>query len=260
MLCAFTETARVSIGSKKASSDTVELEKKDENLKKIAPFFGHPLSLLLNDAAPLIVEGADDLRVWRQAVRTSEGAIKVFPVEAKSVDVQDKVENYCKGILEALYENPQAYSIRDGDDHSASSLALDHRGPIKRYRLKCYAIENTLLTDSCLTTMGLTWDEFINIASKRISEIGAEEHRDLLKKLISSKDRLRHENIKCLRDLILDIAKCKKEWEKVVGQSIGRLTCQDLTTYFDSDLNPNSLIDFLGVEVVKDVVLGFKEG
>lgn len=39
----------------------------------------------------------------------------------------------------------------------------------------------------------------------------------------------------------------KKPWEVVVGQAIGGLTCEDLAS-------SNMLIDFLGAEMVSDVI------
>jgi hypothetical protein len=40
---------------------------------------------------------------------------------------------------------------------------------------------------------------------------------------------------------------CRKPWEVVVGQAIGALTKEDLA-------NSNMLIDFLGMEMVSDVI------
>lgn len=48
--------------------------------RKILPVFGaHPLSNIFNQAPVLLLEGEDDERIWQQAVRTSSGAIKIYP-------------------------------------------------------------------------------------------------------------------------------------------------------------------------------------
>lgn len=152
----------MSIGTKNFEVNTVELKPASTELRKIAPFFGHPLPLSLSDDAPLILEGEDDERVWQQAARTSQGQIKVFPVLAGSVDQQGELEIFCINLLSTLYDNPVAFSLRDGD--GIVEQPLGHRPPLARYRLQCYAIENALLTDSCIGVMGTTWEVVVGQA------------------------------------------------------------------------------------------------
>ncbi len=48
--------------------------------RQILPIFGaHPLSNVFNQAPVLLIEGEDDERVWQQAVRSSQGKVRVFP-------------------------------------------------------------------------------------------------------------------------------------------------------------------------------------
>lgn len=250
LVCSLAASPYVSIGTKSFGVDTIELKPASAELRKVAPFFGHPLSLSLSDDAALILEGEDDERVWQQAARTSQGSIKVFPVLATSVDQQGALETFCVELLDRLYDNPVAFSIRDGD--GVSEQPLEHRPPLRRYRLQCYSIENALLTDSCLAVMGPTWDEFVATSKKWIKD--NPDHRDtaFIEALAESSDRLRHRKIKKIRNLICDIAGCKKPWEIVVGQAIASLTRRDL-------VNPNMLIDFLGAEMVRGVVFRDKE-
>ena len=210
-----------------------------------APFFGHPLSLSLSDDVALILEGEDDERVWQQAARTSQGKIKVFPVLADSVNQQGALETFCIQLLNTLYDNPVAFSIRDGD--GVVGQPLEHRLPLRRYRLQCYAIENALLTDSCLSVMGTSWEEFVTKAWEWIKDHSGHPETVLIEELVRSSDRLRHKKIKNIRNLICDIAGCKKPWEVVVGQAIAKLTREDLA-------NSNMLIDFLGAEMVSNVI------
>ncbi|HCL2594823.1 AAA family ATPase [Pseudomonas aeruginosa] len=246
LVCSLAASPYVSIGTKSFAVDIVELKPASAELRKIAPFLGHPLSLSLSDDAALILEGEDDERVWQQAARTSQGRIKVFPVLAASVDQQGALETFCIQLLDTLYDNPVAFSIRDGD--GVVDQPLEHRPPpLKRYRLQCYAIENALLTDSCLAVMDTTWEDFIATSRKWIKD--NPDHRDtaLIEELAGSSDRLRHKKIKKIRNLICDVAGCKKPWEIVVGQAIAALTREDLA-------NPNMLIDFLGAEMVSNVI------
>ncbi|ELY3085776.1 AAA family ATPase [Klebsiella aerogenes] len=245
LVCSLAASPYVSIGTKSFAVNEISLKPASDELRKIAPFFGHPLSLSLSEDAALILEGEDDERVWQQAARTSQGRIKIFPVLAGSVDQQSQLEDFCVDLLSTLYDNPIAFSLRDGDGVIKESL--EHRPPLKRYRLQCYAIENVLLTDSCLAVMNVTWVEFVAAAKKWIEDNQTHSDIALIVELIDSNDRLRHKKIKKIRQLVCAIVECKKPWEVVVGQAIGALTREDLE-------NPNMLIDFLDGEMVSDVI------
>lgn len=235
----------VSIGTKSFGVETVELKPVNAELRKAAPFFGHPLSLALSQDAPLILEGEDDERVWQQAARTSRGRIRIFPVLAGSVDQQGDLETFCGDLLGTLYDDPVAFSLRDGD--GVISEQLEHRPPIKRYRLQCYAIENALLTDQCLAVMNKTWQDFVAAAAQWADSNA--NHRDLasVQQLMASTDRLQHKKIKSIRQLICSILDCGKPWEVVVGQAIGALTIDDLN-------NGNMLVQYLDPAMLREVV------
>jgi ABC-type transporter Mla maintaining outer membrane lipid asymmetry ATPase subunit MlaF len=245
LVCSLADSQYVSIGTKSFAVDTVELKPASAELRKIAPFFGHPLSLSLSEDVALILEGEDDERVWQQAARTSQGRIKVFPVLAGSVDQQGELETFCVGLLGTLYDNPVAFSLRDGD--GVTDQPIEHRPPIKRYRLQCYAIENALLTDPCLAVMGTTWEGFVAAAAKWVGDNPAHRDLALVKELAASDDRLQHKKVKKIRQLVCAVLECRKPWEVVVGQAIGALTNEDLA-------NSNMLVSFLGVEMVSDII------
>jgi len=246
LICSLADSVHVSIGTKSFGVDTVELKPAPNELRKVAPFFGHPLSLSLSDDAALILEGEDDERVWQQAARSSQGKLKVFPVLAVTVDQQTKLEEFCVQLLGTLYDNPIAFSLRDGD--GVIDQALDHRPPLKRFRLACYAIENLLVTEECLAVMQTTWLEFVGKVQAWLSE--NKEHKDfgLMAELTTTSDRFRHRKIKDIRQLICSIAGSKKPWEVIVGQALGAVSAEDLS-------NDNMLVDYLGFELVREVVL-----
>lgn len=245
LVCSLADSEYVSIGTKSFAVDAVELKPTSAELRKVAPFFGHPLSLSLSQDTALILEGEDDERVWQQAARTSQGRIKIFPVLAGSVDQQGELEAFCVGLLGTLYDNPVAFSLRDGD--GVVGQPLEHRLPIRRYRLQCYSIENALLTDPCLAVMGTTWEGFVTSARKWVEDNPEHRDIDLVKELAGSDERLRHKKIKKIRHLVCAMVECKKPWEVVVGQAIGALTNEDLA-------NSNMLINFLGLELVSEVI------
>lgn len=95
--------------------------------------------------------------------------------------------------------------------------------------------------------MGTSWEEFVTKAWEWIKDHSGHPETALIEQLVRSSDRLRHKKIKKIRNLICDIAGCKKPWEVVVGQAIAKLTREDLA-------NSNMLIDFLGAEMVSNVI------
>lgn len=243
LVCALAGSDLVSVGTKDFDSDTVKMSPLSDQIKKVAPFFGHPLSLSLSRDPMLIVEGDDDERVWQQAARTSNGRIRIFPVLAQSVNQQSALEKFSGPLLAALYDQPLAYSIRDGDGKTG---ALAREGPVIRFRLECYAIENTLVTTECLSTLGVDWVKFQSNATAWAAANPTHKDVALVRQLVSSADRLRHMKIKDVRQLIVAIAGSTKQWEVVVGQS---LAASVGTPSMPSD--PFALLAFVGAEASK---------
>jgi len=234
-----------SVGVKYADDSVVQMQPVADEIRKIGPFFGHPLSLVMSRSTPLIVEGEDDERVWRQATRTSKGAISVFPIEARTVSEQTDLENFCARMLAAIYDDPLAYSIRDGDGKKEN---LEPIGPVKRMRLNCYEIENALLADDCLESLNTNWPNFKEQTQAWIDQHPQHHDVELLRALIASDDRLRDQKIKRIRVLIAQIAGKERPWEVTVGQAIGRMAQTELKA------QPFSLADFLGEEIVVSLV------
>ena len=244
-VCAIADSNYTSIGTKGFGVGTVVLKAASVQLRKIGPFFGHPLSLTLSEDLPLIVEGEDDERVWQQAGRSSNGQIKVFPVLAVSVEQQFQLEDFSKGILNAIYDDPIAFSIRDGD--GKINEPLHHLPPVRRFRLNCYSIENLLTTDECMAVMATTWENFVIMGRTWLEQ--NPNHEDTLKisALFDDNKRLRHTKIKDIRQLICSIACVKKPWEVVVGQALGAVKN-------NASAGNNMLVDFVGEEAIKAVI------
>ncbi|RQP18586.1 MAG: ATP-binding protein [Parapedobacter sp.] len=220
LVCALAVSDYTSLGNKEFKKNEITLTPVTDNIKKIAPFFGHPLSLTFNNDPLLILEGEDDERIWQQAARTSQGKIKLFPILATSVDQQSSLEKFCAKVLPSVYDNPLAYSLRDGD---GATEALESIGPVIRFRLNCYAAENLLLSDECLELMDTSWEGFIANAHQWIGNNEGHKDLELIRELMNSNDRFRNQKIKSIRQLICTISKSNKPWEVVVGQAIARL-------------------------------------
>jgi hypothetical protein len=245
LVCALASSPFTSIGTKDFANGRVEQRLETDQLRKIAPFFGHPLSLTLNDDALLILEGEDDERVWQQAARSSQGRIRLFPVLASSVDQQSELEKFCASMLSCLYDSPIAYSLRDGDGKSGK---LDDIESVLRFRLNCYAIENLLVTDECLTMMKTTWVAFQTAVNKWCQGNSTHEGVALLSDLVTSPNRLQNVKIKEIRHLICAIAGVKKPWEVIVGQTLGTLDLVTATT------GPMGLVEFVGKSALKSLL------
>jgi hypothetical protein len=220
LVCALAASPYTTIGTKNFESTEVSQVRATDALKKSAPFFGHPLSQCLSNDVLLIVEGEDDERVWQQAARSSSGRIRLFPIVASSVDQQTALETACAPLLAALYDAPVAYSIRDGDGVRSDLTPV---GPVVRFRLQCYAIENVLLTDDCLAVVGKSWPQFQEAALQWVAENPTHRDVDLVKKLAAAPDRLRDTKIKAIRQLICSIVGVTKPWEVVVGQALAAI-------------------------------------
>lgn len=249
LVSSLASSAYTSVGIKNFDDWTVRQVQAKEELRKIAPFFGHPLSLALSNDVMLIVEGEDDERVFQQAGRTSQGRIKLFPVLAITVAQQTDLETYCNKVVGALFDNPVAYSLRDGDGKLGEFPDI---GVVKRFRLECYAIENALLTDECLQALGCNnWETFTSKAQVWLSKNSNNQDVTLVKKLIASQDRLRNEKIKSIRNVICGICEVTKQWEVVVGQCLGNLKTATPTS-------DHSLTAYFGVNAAK-ILLGLQE-
>lgn len=246
LVCSLATSEFTSLGTKDFGAGDVTLAPASSQLRKIAPFFGHPLSLSISDDTMLILEGEDDERVWQQAGRSSQGRIRVFPVVATSVDQQTELERFCGPILRSIYDDPIAYSLRDGDGKSGQ---LNPEGPVRRFRLDCYAIENALVTTESLASLGLTWNQFQERARAWLGDKATHRDVGLVGRLIESNERLRHVKIKEIRQLIVAIAGSKKIWEVVVGQALASIVGKA----GGSD-DPFSIRNFIGEEAAKSLL------
>lgn len=217
--------------------------KYDPICHEILPVFGaHPLSSHFNRTPILLVEGEDDKRVFEQITRSSQSAIQLYPCVVGTVDEMTKWEQWLNTFLPSIYDDPKAYSLRDLDD--AEQADIDDIGFVSRTRLNCYAIENLLLTNECLSEHGYTADKFCEKIDQW-TQINPEHQTT--ESLISLKDNFaqrRTIKIKELRNIILALLGTTKPWEVLVGQ----LIVSKLPT---SDNDENSLRTYLGENVVE---------
>lgn len=212
---------------------------------EILPVFGiHPLSRHFNRTPILLVEGEDDKRVFEQVTRTSQGRIHYSPCVVGTVDEMTKWEQWLNTFLPSIYDDPQAYSIRDLDD--AKQANIDNIGFVTRTRLNCYAIENLLLTNECLEVHGYTPEEF----KAKISQwVNLNPEHQTTEALISLRDNFANRRvikIKDLRNIILALLGTSKPWEVLVGQIL-------VKNIDNNSTDPNSIHTYLGAQVVDEI-------
>ena len=160
------------------------------------------------------------------------------------MDQQSELEDFCVELLGTLYDEPVAFSLRDGDGKTQS---LEHRLPLQRYRLGCYAIENVLVTDESLAVLQTTWPAFSEKAERWLAENKGHKDAELIRELTASDERLRHAKIKPIRQLICALCESQKPWEVVAGQAIGGLAPESVN-------QESMLADFLGRNMLKEVM------
>lgn len=217
----------------------------DQQLKHILPVFGaHPLSNIFNQSPILLVEGEDDERIWQQAVRSSQGKIKLWPCQAGTVSKLNEYENKASELIDAIYDNAKAYSLRDRDDSPYDINDIPH---VIRARLNCSAAENLILTDDVLKLLGLSWCRMKIRIKKWLRDTPNHPKHSQMLEFSKTFDRRNHK-IKDLEVLFLYLAAKSKPWEVIVGQAIAHLNQS-------SSRGEGSLADFLGVKIVDSLGL-----
>lgn len=190
---------------------------RDKILDELLPVFGaHPLSSLFNKAPIVLVEGEDDKRVLEQLVRSSQGRVRLSPCPVGTVTEISKWERWLETFLPVIYDEPQAFSLRDGDKGVAQEL--DDLPHVVRCTLNCYAIENLLLTDEALARAGSSPEQF---KSDLYAWAAANQtHPQALdaKQLVERFGERRWLKVKELRNVIMVVLGQTKPWEVYLGQ------------------------------------------
>lgn len=251
-LGAIEDTTNLSVCFTTAGQTTLNFMPVTDAFRSFLPVFGaHPLSNIFNQSPVLLVEGEDDERIWQQAVRTSAGKIKVFPVVCGSVNDIHTYEVEVSSVLNSVYDNAKAYSIRDRDANEAQDLADEP--PIIKHRTHCYSMENLLLSNEILASLHFTWAQLQQSIADWIAANTEQGHAQL-KDMIAFRDEgfnRKNVKIKSLRVLLVGIMGSTKPWEVIVGQQLAALRWQDNTDYTEE----GSIFNYLGKKLVESLLL-----
>lgn len=212
-----------------------------ESLRKILPIFGaHPLSNIFNENPIFLVEGEDDERIWQQAVRTSQGKLRIWPCQAGNIQSLDEYENRVEAIAGSVYESAKAYSLRDRDE---TPYEITDKVIVKRMRLFCRASENLLLSDDVLKSLGTDWDKMKTAIEDWLIKYPEHPQYTAMKAFKDGNYERRTSDLKPLCNVLMMLAGSRKPWEVAIGQSIAGLlevvassVDDSLTAYLGSKL------------------------
>lgn len=219
-----------------------------DTYQKILPIFGaHPLSNLFNESPILLVEGEDDVRIWQQAIRTSQSLLKIYPCSANSITELNSYENEVENIINSVYDSAKAYSLRDRDETEGE---IDNLSTLIRFKLSCRNSENLILSDEVLNNLEVDWE---TIKARIEDWIEKYTSHPKLKNLIEFKDSnydRKHCQLKEIRNIIIGLTNSNKPWEVAVGQVIGNIKKRTIA----KDFNDNKICNFLGNKIVNELL------
>jgi ABC-type multidrug transport system ATPase subunit len=247
MIAALVRHSEVRLSFMRAGDRTLRFRPVGELHEKVLPVFGaHPLSQVFNESPILLVEGEDDERVWQQPVRTSNGALRLFPRATGGLPQLAEFEPEVVAILPAIYDEPTGFSLRDGDEHRGDELP--DLPPLIRLRLNCRAAENLIVSDEVLESMGTAWPVLQAVIEQWIADNPGHQARPAMEAFQTSGFDRRQANLKELRNLLVALAGATKPWEVVVGSVLGRLTRAD------ANGDEDSVYTYLGPKVVRHLL------
>lgn len=247
MVSAFREGGHTRIAFLTSGMKSLAFEPISDVHKKILPIFGaHPLSNVFNEAPVLLVEGEDDERVWQQAVRSSQGEIRLFPCDVGGNGELPTFEEEVRRITSAIYDHPTAYSLRDRDE---SVGELSDMPPLTRMRLGCRAAENLMLSDDVLASLGTDWGQVSSAIQDWLKDHPNHPHHVAMEAFHSAGPDRKGADLKVVRNDLLGLIGTNKPWEVAVGQAIARLVPTGKPS-------AHGLEDYLGAKTVSSLIPG----
>lgn len=196
----------------------------DTMLFTMVPIFGaHPLSNIFNESPILLIEGDDDKRIWDQVIRSTKGKIALYPCPVDSVDNLSEWETWLSQKLPALYDNPKAFSLRDGD---GVKQEINDLPSVIRMRLNCYSAENMILSEDTLLLANMTWAQIIEEIKAWLKTYQNHPYYEKMKDFQDTGFNRRNKNLKDIRNILAGMLPVNKPWEILVGQAIAKLALE----------------------------------
>ena len=167
----------------------------------------------------------------------------MYPCSVDGVSQLSSFEQEVATILDAVYDEATAFSIRDRDTDPGE---LNNTGPVLRMRLDCREAENLLLTDEVLASAGTDWVTLESRVKNWLENNLEHPHYSAMRAFADSGFNRKTADIKDVRNDLVGLMGSNKPWEVIVGQAIASLEGQ----------NPGSesLSAFLGPAVCKRIL------
>ncbi|MFD1001398.1 ATP-dependent endonuclease [Ohtaekwangia kribbensis] len=215
----------------------------DQKYRAVLPIFGaHPLSNLFSQSPIMLVEGEDEERIFQQAIRSSNGQLKLYPCGVGGVGNLPDFETSVVEILKGVYDNATGYSLRDRDE---GDEAIADIPPLVRFKTSCRASENLIVTDEVLETMGTTWANLEAEIEKWLVAPGGHVKHDIMTAFKASGYARKTFDLKEIRNILVGLTGSAKPWEIAVGQTISKIVRGQIP----KDFNDNKLCNFLGTKL-----------
>ena len=219
----------------------------NEMYQNILPIFGaHPLSNLFNQQPILLVEGDDDVRIWQQAIRSSNGTIKFYPCPVGGNGNMPDYESSVIEILNGVYDNAKAFSLRDRDEGNEDTI---DNLPLVRFKLSCRAAENLILCDEVLDSINITWPELEAYIDRWLETFNNHTKFGIMNAFKAGGYNRKDFDLKELRNILIGLTNTAKPWEVVVGQIIGQLANGQIAR----NNNDNKICNFLGAKLINHI-------
>jgi ABC-type lipoprotein export system ATPase subunit len=222
-----------------------------EEYRRILPIFGaHPLSNLYNQSPVFLVEGDDEERIWQQTIRSSKKPIRLYPCSTDGVGNMNKYEKDVNTIINSVYDNAKAYSLRDCDD--CEQPDLNNHEHVIRFRLSCRTSENLILSNEVLNTLGITWNDLKSKIDYWLSNNHEHKHFHQVKAFKDNGFDRKSGGIKDIRNDLMHMAGSSMSWEVAVGKSLGKIIGEGAI----NDEDDNSIFKYLGADLT-ELLKGF---
>jgi predicted ATPase len=218
-----------------------------EIYRTILPIFGaHPLSNLFNQSPIILVEGDDDVRIFQQATRTSDGALKFYPCSVGGNGFLAEYENAVIEIINGVYDNATAFSLRDRDE--GDEIIADSP-PLVRYKTSCRAAENLILSDEVLQNLSTNWEALQREINNWLDNFNGHSKYDVMSNFRDGGFDRKGFDLKEIRNVLMGLTPSSKPWEIAVGQVIGKIATGEVA----KDFNENKICNYLSVKLSNQI-------
>lgn len=218
-----------------------------EMYRTILPIFGaHPLSNLFNQSPIILVEGEDDVRIFQQATRTSNGELKMYPCSVGGNGFLPEYENAVIEIINGVYDNATAFSLRDRDEGDET---ITDSPPLIRYKTSCRAAENLILSDEVLQNLGTTWANLETEINNWLDNFNGHSKHEIMTSFKDGGFDRKGFDLKEIRNVLMGLTPSSKPWEIAVGQVIGKIAIGEVP----KDFNENKICNYLSVKLANRI-------